>query len=243
MKLFSSRAHGAARRKIGAKMAKRRRWRRDKAVRLITSDEKWIIYCKEVRKRSWSKGKQAPQTIAKPGLTRKELMPCIWWDWNESIPPQRPHSPFREMSYSYPRGRRRTGTTKWRLHEAYSPNENEMEAAAGRRAPKLRLMGLAIRPLWRPGNVVLMSFHLYRRKGALVTLGGRDANTDAAEANGIRGGEVYVHAYAGVERGGGGKICACTGVLSVTMISHLGDKREDEGLVRLSPLVVFVSMV
>ncbi|GBP71778.1 Histone-lysine N-methyltransferase SETMAR [Eumeta japonica] len=42
--------------------------------RLITGDEKWIANDKNVRKRSWSKGKQAPQIIAKPVLTRNKLM-------------------------------------------------------------------------------------------------------------------------------------------------------------------------
>ncbi|GBP20884.1 Histone-lysine N-methyltransferase SETMAR [Eumeta japonica] len=41
--------------------------------RLIASDEKWNACDENVRKRSWSKGKQAPQTIAKPGLTRNQL--------------------------------------------------------------------------------------------------------------------------------------------------------------------------
>ncbi|GBP49540.1 hypothetical protein EVAR_45604_1 [Eumeta japonica] len=40
----------------------------------ITGDEKWITYDKNVRKRSWSKDKQAPQTTAKLGFTRKNLM-------------------------------------------------------------------------------------------------------------------------------------------------------------------------
>ncbi|GBP75436.1 Histone-lysine N-methyltransferase SETMAR [Eumeta japonica] len=52
----------------------------------------FITYDKKVRKRSWSKGKEAPQTIAKPGLTRDKLMPCVWWDWKgiihyELLPP------------------------------------------------------------------------------------------------------------------------------------------------------------
>ncbi|GBO99760.1 Histone-lysine N-methyltransferase SETMAR [Eumeta japonica] len=45
--------------------------------RLATGDEKWIPYNKNVRKKSWSKGKQAPQTIAKPGLTRNKLTMSI----------------------------------------------------------------------------------------------------------------------------------------------------------------------
>ncbi|KAJ0177844.1 hypothetical protein K1T71_006717 [Dendrolimus kikuchii] len=35
--------------------------------KLITGDEKWIMYDKNVRKRSWSKAGQASQTGAKPG--------------------------------------------------------------------------------------------------------------------------------------------------------------------------------
>ncbi|GBP77603.1 hypothetical protein EVAR_90239_1 [Eumeta japonica] len=45
--------------------------------RSITGDEIWITNDKNVRKRSWSKGKQAPQTIAKPGLTRNKLTLCV----------------------------------------------------------------------------------------------------------------------------------------------------------------------
>ncbi|GBP60125.1 Histone-lysine N-methyltransferase SETMAR [Eumeta japonica] len=41
--------------------------------RLISGDEKWITYDKNVRHRSLSKGKQAPQTITKPGLRRHSI--------------------------------------------------------------------------------------------------------------------------------------------------------------------------
>ena len=48
---------------------------------LITSDEKLITYDKNVRKRPWSEHGQAPQTVAKPGLTRNKVMVCVRWDW------------------------------------------------------------------------------------------------------------------------------------------------------------------
>ncbi|KAJ0171809.1 hypothetical protein K1T71_012572 [Dendrolimus kikuchii] len=62
--------------------------------KLITGDEKWITYDKNVRKRSWSKAAQASQTVAKPGLSRNKVMLCIWWDWKgiihyELLPPGR----------------------------------------------------------------------------------------------------------------------------------------------------------
>ena len=40
---------------------------------LITGDEKWMTYDKNVRQRSWSKHGQAPQS-------RNEVMLCVWWD-------------------------------------------------------------------------------------------------------------------------------------------------------------------
>ncbi|GBP84880.1 Histone-lysine N-methyltransferase SETMAR [Eumeta japonica] len=60
--------------------------------RIISDDEKWIAYDKNVRKRRFPKGKQAPQTIAKPGLTRNKYILCVWWDWKgiihyELLPP------------------------------------------------------------------------------------------------------------------------------------------------------------
>ncbi|GBP60267.1 hypothetical protein EVAR_14029_1 [Eumeta japonica] len=36
-------------------------------------------------KSSSSKCKQAPKTIAKPGLTRNKLILCVWWDWKNII--------------------------------------------------------------------------------------------------------------------------------------------------------------
>ncbi|GBP34028.1 Mariner Mos1 transposase [Eumeta japonica] len=53
--------------------------------RLITGREKFITYDKNMRKGSCAKGKQATETIAKPGLTHNKLVPCIWWDWKGVI--------------------------------------------------------------------------------------------------------------------------------------------------------------
>lgn len=60
--------------------------------RLVTGDEKWIVYNNVVRKRSWSKRGEAPQTTAKDGLHPKKVMLCIWWDckgvvYYELLPP------------------------------------------------------------------------------------------------------------------------------------------------------------
>ncbi|GBP43968.1 Mariner Mos1 transposase [Eumeta japonica] len=47
--------------------------------RLITGDEKWIAYDKNLQKRSWLKGNQTLQTIAKSRLTHNKLMLCVRW--------------------------------------------------------------------------------------------------------------------------------------------------------------------
>ncbi|GFU13456.1 putative DD34D transposase [Trichonephila clavipes] len=48
---------------------------------MVTGDEKWVTYDNIVRKRSWSKRGEAAQTVAKPGLTARKILLCIWWDW------------------------------------------------------------------------------------------------------------------------------------------------------------------
>ena len=39
--------------------------------RMVTGDEKWVIYDNVKRKRWWSKSGEADQTVAKPGLTAR----------------------------------------------------------------------------------------------------------------------------------------------------------------------------
>ena len=53
--------------------------------RMVTGDEKWIKYDNNVRKRSWCKGGEAQQMVAKPGLTPRKVMLCVWWDWKGII--------------------------------------------------------------------------------------------------------------------------------------------------------------
>ena len=60
--------------------------------RLVTGDEKWIVYNNVVRKRSWSKPGEPPATTPKDGLHPNKVMLSIWWDWKgvvyyELLPP------------------------------------------------------------------------------------------------------------------------------------------------------------
>jgi len=48
--------------------------------RMITGDEKWIVYNNVQRKRSWEKKDKLPQTTLKQNIHAKKVMLCIWWD-------------------------------------------------------------------------------------------------------------------------------------------------------------------
>ncbi|GFW61441.1 mariner transposase [Trichonephila clavipes] len=59
--------------------------------RMVTGDEKLITYYNIVGKRSWSQCGEAAQTVAKPGITARKVLLCIWWNWegiiyNELLP-------------------------------------------------------------------------------------------------------------------------------------------------------------
>lgn len=49
--------------------------------RLITGDEKWVVYNNVSRKRSWSKQDEPPQTTSKSDIHEKKVMLSVWWDY------------------------------------------------------------------------------------------------------------------------------------------------------------------
>ena len=49
--------------------------------RIVTGDEKWILYNNVELKTSWGKQNEAPPTTPKSDLHPKKVMLCIWWDW------------------------------------------------------------------------------------------------------------------------------------------------------------------
>ncbi|GFT71413.1 hypothetical protein TNCV_970891 [Trichonephila clavipes] len=53
--------------------------------RMVTGDEKWVTYYNIVRKLSCSKCGEAAQTAAKPELSARKVLLCIWWDWKGII--------------------------------------------------------------------------------------------------------------------------------------------------------------
>ncbi|KAH8394484.1 hypothetical protein KR222_011840 [Zaprionus bogoriensis] len=53
--------------------------------RMVTGGEKWITYDNTKRKRSSSKPGESSETVAKPGLTARKVLLCVWWDWKGII--------------------------------------------------------------------------------------------------------------------------------------------------------------
>lgn len=49
--------------------------------RIITGDEKWIVYDNVVRKRSWIKQNEPPQSTSKANIHQKKIMLSVWWDY------------------------------------------------------------------------------------------------------------------------------------------------------------------
>ncbi|GFT81855.1 histone-lysine N-methyltransferase SETMAR [Trichonephila clavipes] len=47
--------------------------------RLITADEKWVLYDNPKRKRQWLSPKEPLRRAAKPGLHPKKALLCVWW--------------------------------------------------------------------------------------------------------------------------------------------------------------------
>ncbi|PIO57294.1 transposase, partial [Teladorsagia circumcincta] len=53
--------------------------------RMVTGDEKWIVYNNVERKRSWSHPGEPRQTTSKAKIQLRKIMLCCWWDWKGII--------------------------------------------------------------------------------------------------------------------------------------------------------------
>ena len=48
--------------------------------KIVTGDEKWLYYDNPVRQKQWLSPGQAAITTPKPGIYRKKVRLCVWWD-------------------------------------------------------------------------------------------------------------------------------------------------------------------
>ena len=49
--------------------------------RIITGDEKWVVYDNVVRKRSWSKRDEPAQSTLKADIHQSKIVLSVWWDF------------------------------------------------------------------------------------------------------------------------------------------------------------------
>ena len=49
--------------------------------RLITGDEKWVVYNNIKRKRSWSRPREPARTTSKADIRQKKVLLSVWWDY------------------------------------------------------------------------------------------------------------------------------------------------------------------
>ena len=48
--------------------------------KIVTGDEKWLYYDNPVRQKQWLSPGQAAIATPKPGIYRKKVRLCVWWD-------------------------------------------------------------------------------------------------------------------------------------------------------------------
>lgn len=53
--------------------------------RIVTGDEKWILYNCTNKKKQWLSPGEQPLSTPRPGMTLKKILLCIWWDMSGVI--------------------------------------------------------------------------------------------------------------------------------------------------------------
>ena len=159
--------------------------------RLVTGDEKWIVYNNAKRKRHWSRPGNASLSTPKVGLHSKKVMLSVWWDYkgiiyyelipdNEMINSDKYCSQLDQLKLVIDKKRSALANRKGVIFH----QDNARPHVSIRTQEKLRELGwdILIHPSYSP-DLVPSDYHLFR--SLQNTLNGKNFNCLGAVQNHI----------------------------------------------------------
>lgn len=137
--------------------------------KLVTGDEKWVLFCNKGKKRGWSEP-GVPLARPKPDRFGKKLLLCVWWDisgiiYHELLPDGETVTAdvyCRQMTAVADAMRRRSGVT-WRKFRPILLHDNARPHTAKKTKEKLEELRFEVlpHPPYSP-DLAPSDFHLFR---------------------------------------------------------------------------------